>query len=144
MADILIVSNPPRECECGCGQQAPVAKKGHFARTPAASPPPVMRGEANPRWKGDQAGYFALHVWIRSNCPMAGRCEECGAAGATELALRDHMADYTRNREDYRELCGPCHKQYDRPWEAVSRDPATGQFVPGSNRTEPPLRGRGR
>lgn len=54
--------------------------------------------------------YGALHMWLNKYHPKAGRCEECGAERPTEWA---NTGAYTRRREDYRELCKPCHKAFD-------------------------------
>lgn len=56
--------------------------------------------------------YNAVHKWLRENFPKSGRCEQCGVEGKTHYAAKDHN-NYTRNREDYMELCSRCHLAYD-------------------------------
>jgi NUMOD3 motif len=72
------------------------------------------RGELNPRWKGDGVGFHALHRWLNRNFPKAGVCEECGHEGKTEHAFKRHPEPYTREPDDYRELCRSCHLKFDR------------------------------
>ncbi len=125
-------------CECGCGNPAPLARQtetrrgwikgqplrfiqGHGSRRPhirarmaeeARARGKRMAGEANPSWRGDDAGYAAIHAWMRRHHPFAGVCEECGATGRrTEWANTGHT--YQRVREDWRELCVPCHRRQD-------------------------------
>lgn len=70
-------------------------------------------GEDNPSWKGDEASYSALHFWLERHYPKAGRCEECERDGRTQYAFLLHPAPHTRNRDDYAELCEPCHRKLD-------------------------------
>jgi hypothetical protein len=62
-------------------------------------------------WKGTKAGYKVIHAWMNKHFPRQGICEECGAKGRTEWASKDH--EYRRVREDWIELCPPCHKSMD-------------------------------
>ncbi len=126
-----------KPCECGCGEPAPISHKtrpdrgvrrgepqrfifGHQASGPGRGP----RGEADPRWRGDDASYFVKHEWLNRHFPKTGRCDQCGAEGKTHYALR-HGLEYTRNREDYLELCPRCHVRYDdianRAWTTRRR-----------------------
>jgi hypothetical protein len=77
-------------------------------------------GDKNGGWKGDKAGYHALHDWLRQHYPKARVCDECGRPdGRTEFALI-HGRTYSRNRDDYRELCCPCHRRYDLGGKTLS------------------------
>lgn len=60
--------------------------------------------------------YIAIHIHLLTHHPKTGICEECGQPGKTEHALI-HGREYSRNREDYRELCAPCHGEYDHGGE---------------------------
>jgi hypothetical protein len=106
-------------CECGCGQPAPIAKKNH-TRTGAIKGRPLRfikgHGSRNGRaaaFKGDEAGYRAIHTYLSKHFPKSGICEECGEAKRTEYALIKGR-EYSRQREDYRELCKLCHNRYDQ------------------------------
>jgi hypothetical protein len=122
-------------CECGCGQPTRIAKandprhghvkgqgvrflKGHSHRGKVVSAETRARlgaansGSANHGWRGDDASYRALHGYLCKHYPKAGVCEECGERKPTDYALI-HGRTYSRNREDYRELCRRCHLRYD-------------------------------
>lgn len=70
-------------------------------------------GEKSINWKGDKAGYHALHKWIyqQKGAPML--CEICGDISLRkyEWANKDHK--YKRRIEDYIRMCTPCHRHYD-------------------------------
>ena len=72
-----------------------------------------QHGEKHPRWAGSDVGYFGIHIWLNRNFPRSGECEHCGRRDKpTEYAsLTGHV--YTRNREDYAELCVKCHRRMD-------------------------------
>lgn len=70
-------------------------------------------GERNPMWKGDEASAGSLHEWLIVNYPKTGVCESCGAEGPTDHAFDHRLGRYTRNREDYSELCRSCHTAWD-------------------------------
>lgn len=60
----------------------------------------------------EDAGYSAIHKWMRTHHPKAGVCDQCGCEARTHYAAKDH-GNYTRNREDYMELCPRCHVHHD-------------------------------
>jgi hypothetical protein len=70
-------------------------------------------GAGNPVWKGDEAGYSAMHMWARHHFEKNGSCEECGREGRTDWAFQLWPEPLTRERDDYRELCRRCHQAYD-------------------------------
>jgi hypothetical protein len=74
--------------------------------------PRQRRGEGNPAWKGDRVSYAALHIWMAKNYPKRGVCEQCGSRVRTQYAVR-HSGRYTRDRDDWRELCARCHADFD-------------------------------
>lgn len=65
----------------------------------------------NPNWKGDEVKKHPLHSWIRDNFKSNGICDFCKKEKKTEWSNKDH--NYSRNREDWQELCRKCHMQYD-------------------------------
>ena len=81
-------------------------------------------------WQGDDVSYRAAHQYLLDHYPKTGICEDCGQPdGRTEHALI-HGREYSRNREDYRELCHRCHMRYDlagqkRDPEAVAKGSAS-------------------
>ena len=64
-------------------------------------------GERNPKWKGNSAGYFALHVWMRSRKPKPKLCEICRKQPPLDLMGIDD--NYTRNPADWKWVCRRCH-----------------------------------
>lgn len=72
-----------------------------------------LRGEETSQWRGDEAGYGAVHAWLRKYHPKSGVCEECGEAKRTTYAFKRHPERHTRNRKDYLELCYSCHNRMD-------------------------------
>lgn len=84
-----------------------------------------MQGNQN-RWKGKEAGYVAKHMWIVKNYGNASRCEnmECvyprkinNGRELLEKPRRYEWAnvsgEYSREREDYKQLCPSCHRKWD-------------------------------
>lgn len=111
-------STTAKLCECGCGQPAPIATRNHTRSGHIKGQPTrfihghsIKNGRA-PWFKGDAAGYRAIHTYLSKHFPKSGVCDECGKASRTEYALIKGR-EYSRLREDYRELCKPCHNRYD-------------------------------
>lgn len=142
---------PDQLCGCGCGETTPRAAKtrrgyrkgqplrfirGHYSRTPAASPPPVRFGEDNNQWTANAVvetvadkAYRVIHARLIRWYPKAGVCQLCDGEGIkTDYALI-HGRTYSSDRSDYLELCRRCHNRYDRPWDGLAHDPATGRWV---------------
>lgn len=115
-------------CECGCGRPVKLASRTRAERGWIKGEPlrfatqscaaRVNRqfgghegGENHPSWKGNDITYFSLHEWLRMNYPQKLICSFCGARGKTHYALVG--AEYTRDIEDYVELCPSCHFRMD-------------------------------
>jgi hypothetical protein len=129
-------------CECGCGERTRLAPqsssrlgwvKGRPLRFINGHNREGKRsGPTHPAWSGDDITHSGIHRWIRDHYPKTGHCERCGAAGATHYAsINGHV--YTRNREDYSELCISCHRKHD--WDE-------GRMTPRGPDTRPRKRGR--
>lgn len=69
-------------------------------------------GKKNWAWKGDDAGYWAIHGWInrRKGSAKKYKCKHCGEQ-AQHWANIDHKC--RRVEEDYIPLCCKCHKKFD-------------------------------
>lgn len=143
MADVtgdrLDEAAPVKLCECGCGQSAPIASKTRKERGQIRGQPVrykvghAMRGKGKPfsaetmtrildanggKWPGGRpmsatASVNALHDWLGKHYPKTGICEVCGEEAKTDYSLI-HGREYSRNRNDYRELCRLCHVHYDQ------------------------------
>jgi len=73
-----------------------------------------VKGENNPAWKGDGAGYAAIHYWVKSHRGKPTRCVVCNSLGGEKgchWANLDHT--YKRVLKDYVSLCQPCHQRWD-------------------------------
>ena len=67
--------------------------------------------EKHPLWKGDNAGYTSLHIWLRKNYPPPKSCQRCGIKKKRlELSCN---GKYSRNIEDYEYICKKCHFKKD-------------------------------
>lgn len=74
-------------------------------------------GEVPHNWKGDEAGYCALHDWVtRCSCRAGDHaCSECGHDGAEDrLEWANLSHEYRRDLADWIVLCRRCHIAYDR------------------------------
>ena len=71
-------------------------------------------GERNNQWKGDVAGYGALHKWVRDRKELK-RCKICKATNKEKkLTWANKGHTYKRILRDYVSLCYKCHSDYDR------------------------------
>jgi len=74
-------------------------------------------GPAHPLWRGDNAGYGALHSWVARHRKKTGVCEDCGRYFGTKGVRGTQWAnisgEYRRDLADFRELCRWCHAAFD-------------------------------
>lgn len=68
-------------------------------------------GSKNPAWKGDKAGYGAIHDYVRSRKPKPNLCERCDIRPAMDLA--NVSQQYKRDLGDWEYLCRKCHMDSD-------------------------------
>lgn len=71
--------------------------------------------ELSSQWKGIGAKYQALHMWIRRHYGKAVKCENFFCEGIShqyQWALKLGKK-YSRNIEDYIQLCRSCHRKMD-------------------------------
>lgn len=79
--------------------------------------------EKSNNWKGDEVGYFALHLWIRKRLGKPSNCSCCGINGKYtfmkngvkrwSIEWANKSGNYLRVFSDWIKLCRKCHKQYD-------------------------------
>ena len=72
------------------------------------------RDDRHGRWRGDDAGYVAIHTWMRLRLGRPVECVYCGktkSESVLQWASISHKAK--RDLGDYISLCIPCHKKYD-------------------------------
>lgn len=70
-------------------------------------------GANNAKWKGDNASYTAKHIWIKYHYGKADHCEDCGDDSERMYHWSNISGEYLRDRNDWQQLCVPCHKRYD-------------------------------
>jgi hypothetical protein len=87
--------------------------------------PPGQPGSSNPRWKGDDAGYYTVHHRLSRYRGRPSRCDHCGHSdpdAAYHWALdwsrqptttTEDGLPYSTDLNDYVRLCVPCHKRMD-------------------------------
>lgn len=73
------------------------------------------RGKLARRWKGDLAGYVAIHTWLTKNHGKASRCDNqnCLKLPASRYEWASISGECKRDPNDYVELCTRCHRKYD-------------------------------
>ena len=72
----------------------------------------VKKADKSPYWKGDDASYGQLHLWVRRHFPKPMLCEECSKEKSW-LDLANITGVYDRDINNYRYLCRKCHMKYD-------------------------------
>jgi hypothetical protein len=70
-----------------------------------------LRNEQHPGWKGDKAGYSAIHDWILRNKTKPKVCEECHKK--KKLQAANISGEYKRDITDFKFLCSKCHSAID-------------------------------
>ena len=72
-----------------------------------------LRGKETNGWRGDLAGYFAMHKWVIRMKGRPNKCEHCGNEKAKKYEWSNIDHSYKRILEDYVRLCVCCHRQWD-------------------------------
>ena len=70
-------------------------------------------GAANHMWRGDEAGYQAMHLRVEA---ARGKPSVCSRCDATDPGLIYEWANLTGHYEDvhdYARMCRSCHRQFD-------------------------------
>jgi hypothetical protein len=90
---------------------------------PLAAPGHVT-GELNPRWKGDRAGYHAVHDRLRARRGKASDCACAGCGGKARDWAYDYACPdeavwpernlvYSHDVDRYQPMCTSCHRLQD-------------------------------
>jgi hypothetical protein len=71
--------------------------------------------ERHHNWRGDEASYFSIHRWVYARLGKPVTCSQCGAT-KEEVTIQwaNISGEYKRDLSDFKPLCLPCHKRYDR------------------------------
>jgi len=75
----------------------------------------IQANENNGMWKGEEASYVAIHMWVRRKKGAPKECTDCGKQSETPKVIQwaniDHK--YSRELSDWISLCASCHKKHD-------------------------------
>lgn len=70
-------------------------------------------GDKARRWKGENAGYVAKHMWITKHYGKASCCEFNTEHKNKRFEWANLSGRYLRDRSDYIQLCPSCHRKMD-------------------------------
>jgi hypothetical protein len=76
---------------------------------------------SNPSWKGDEAGYTALHSWVSRKLGRPKLCAACGTTNSPKFEWANVSGNYLRDLADWERLCRACHFAKDNKRERVGR-----------------------
>ena len=106
--------------QSGCGKLGGKAGKG-ISRNKGRERPdlakwnrenPTPRGDRNPNWKGEDICYAAKHAWMTRTYGRPTHCEECSSV--KKLQWANISNNHLRERKDWKMLCAPCHRVFDK------------------------------
>ena len=87
-------------------------RESHLGKHPSEESIQKRSGERHKFWKGDDAGYRALHGWVKRHKPKPERCEKCNEK--KRLGLANVSGEYKRDINDFQWLCYKCHRDFDK------------------------------
>lgn len=75
----------------------------------------LKKGAEAPNWRGDKAGYRAIHYWITNQLGKPDKCVHCDEAGLSghKIHWANVSGKYKREIKDWIRLCVACHKIFD-------------------------------
>lgn len=84
--------------------------------------PKITKNNRNGMWKGDNASYFAIHIWMKNNYGKAYHCENItGKINKIKCSKKSINFDwanisdkYHRDISDWHQLCRICHRKFDK------------------------------
>jgi hypothetical protein len=71
-----------------------------------------QRGPKNHAWKGERAGYSAMHLRVIAERGQPALCEDCGVTEAPRFEWANLTGNYG-DVSDYKRLCCSCHHKLD-------------------------------
>lgn len=71
-------------------------------------------GERGNNWKGNKAGYFALHIRVRGQRGKPCFCEVCKTIDKNKTYEWSNLTGNFVNIMDYKRMCKSCHNKYDK------------------------------
>ncbi len=70
-------------------------------------------GDRNPKWKGKDVGYDALHDWVRRELGDPTYCSNDKTHKSKKYEWANISHTYKRELSDFKPLCQSCHRKYD-------------------------------
>lgn len=97
----------------GLSEDDPRVKKNVKHLKKYSYKPGVNTGGKNVNWRGEDASYFAKHMWINRKFGRPSKCERCNVTEDRVYQWANISKEFKRERSDWMRLCIPCHKRYD-------------------------------
>lgn len=73
-----------------------------------------LLGNKHPMWRGKEAGYRAIHLWVQKHFGKPTVCEKCHKNGVGhEMHWANLNHQYQRIRSHWMALCPKCHGEFD-------------------------------
>ena len=75
----------------------------------------TRRKMSEAKFKGDQAGYNALHAWVTAKLGRPRKCSDCGfeSNNSRQFHWANISGEYKRDLDDWVRLCVSCHFKRD-------------------------------
>lgn len=64
-------------------------------------------------YKGQEAGYHAIHKWVQKKLGQPDYCEHCKRTDQKRYHWSNISGKYLRDISDWQRLCVKCHSKYD-------------------------------
>jgi len=103
-----------RYCSYKC---AGIARRGIVPKNAFKSGEKRIIGKNSYIWKGEKASYVAIHRWVKKWFGKPDHCEHCGAIDKRKYNWANISGKYHRVRDDWKQLCIPCHRKFDHHGE---------------------------
>ena len=96
----------------GCSRKAVTTAMRRFNIQPRIAAKRNQDGPSSPTWKGDEAGYQAMHLRVARLRGKPSLCETCRTTTAKAFDWANLTGKYN-DPMDYRRLCRSCHWKMD-------------------------------
>jgi len=112
-----------------------------------------IRGKLHCNWKGENISRVSKHIWLANNYGKPHKCEnrekqifefKCNEKFNRFAYALKHNHKYSKNIDDYYQLCYSCHKKYDllKGWKGSSTCFKKGQQPPWTGKKRPNISGK--
>lgn len=78
-------------------------------------------GKNNSSWKGDNAGYKALHYRVYKAKGRPQKCEVCGYSKKDRRYQWANLTGKLSDIDDYKRMCESCHSKYDNKIKNITK-----------------------